>query len=288
MKSLRLALLLAVALLTSCSTGTRLAYNNLDTLMRLEIGSLVTLEAAQKHSLDAEFKAVWDWHRQSELPAYAIVLRQLATELDRGNPSRATVDRIASISNRHAEIFAQRALPGATRLMASLSNVQVDEVIAEQRQQIEKNLRKASRETATERTARLADELADSLDDWLGGVLMAQQTLIQQRLAEAEARGALAPEREYARALIRLKRFADVLASRAQPGLDQRLLALAEPADAAGVAERDAARERGRSYFAALALTLDHNQREYFAKRLRRYAQDCDTLAAKPLESAAP
>lgn len=288
MKSLRLALLLAVALLSACSTGTRLAYNNLDTLMRLEIGSLVDLEPAQKQALDTEFKTVWDWHRQTELPAYASALRQLAAEVDQGNPNRVSVDRIANLVGQHAETFSQHALPGTARLMASLDDAQVDEVIADQRQEIDKNLRNQSKETAAARSERLADEMADSLEDWLGSLLPAQRTLIQQRLADAEARGALAHEREHAQALVRLKHFADVLASRAQPGFAQRLLALAEPADRIGLVERDAARERGRHYFATLGGTLDADQRRHFAKRLRRYAEDCVVLAAKPLESDAP
>ena len=282
MRWLRMTWLCAASLLAACSTGTRLAYNNLDTLVSVTVGDYVDLQKPQRAALKREFKTVWDWHRSHELPLYAAALRGLADTLDGGNPDRAEVIRLLQQVEDGLDRIEQAARPGLTRLLASLDDKQVASLLAQQQKDLDERLQEWADETPEERRVRLSEKSEGRIDDWLGRVLPVQQTLTDRRIAAAEQRGAFDVVKQRAEAEVQQARFAAVLATRQQPGFESRLHALSQTEDA--VAERDANRERLRSYFVDLAATLDVRQRNHLARRLRDFAQDCDVLAAKPID----
>ena len=63
-----LILLLALAN-TGCGVG--FFYNNLDRLVRWELDSVLAMTPDQEAFFEAEFAALWRWHRTEELPRYA-------------------------------------------------------------------------------------------------------------------------------------------------------------------------------------------------------------------------
>lgn len=282
MRWLRMALLCATGLLGACSTGTRLAYNNLDTLASVEVSEYVDLQKPQRAALKREFKTVWDWHRSRELPLYAAALRDLADTLDRGNPDRVEVIKLVQQVEDGLFRIEQTARPGLARLLASLDDKQVASLLAQQQKDLDERLQEWADETPEERRVRLSEKSEGRIDDWLGRVLPTQQALTNRRIAAAEQRGAFDVVKQRAEAEQQQALFATVLTTRAQAGFEARLQALNQTEDA--VAERDANRERLRSYFVDLAGTLDVRQRSHLARRLRDFAQDCDVLAAKPLD----
>ncbi len=267
-------------LLAACSTGTRLAYNNLDSLLRLEVSDYVELEAPQRALLEREFAAVWDWHRASQLPRYAAALRGVADTVERGNPDRAAIDRIGNEIDQLTDALQRQATPAIAQLLATLDEAQVATLLEEQADELDKALAKTEQLSPAKRRERRAKRSEDRLRDWLGSITPAQRAVVARYVAAAEARGALSPEDQRARNQRYRQDLAVLLASRRQPGLAQRVMALGEPTEGKPAAERSAARERGRSYFAELAATLEPQQREYLAKRLRKLAADCEALAA--------
>lgn len=285
MRLLKIGLLLVSCALGACSTGTKLAYNNLDTLLNLEVGTYVDLEKPQSAMLRREFKSVWDWHRSQELPRYAKTLRGTADDLDRGNLDTAAVEQLLQVVEDSTERLQRQANPAFARVLVALSDAQVAELLGNLSRELDKNEAKYADETVAERRERVTSKSLSRLDDWLGSVLPAQRALTADRVAAAEAKGWLEPRRKRAQAEQQSQRFATVLLSRSQSGFAARLLALDEPTDPAAQAELAAERERVRSYFVALAPTLDARQRAHLAKRLRDFAADFETLAAKPLTS---
>ena len=57
--------------LANAGCGIGFFYNNLDSLVRWEIDSVLNLTADQEAFFEAEFAALWRWHRTHELPRYA-------------------------------------------------------------------------------------------------------------------------------------------------------------------------------------------------------------------------
>lgn len=275
------ALLLALAGLSACSVGTRLTYDNLDTLVRVEVGSYVDLDSTQKALLDREFDPLWAWHRRDELPAYAQALRRTADLAEQTALDRPAVDAIADTIRAAVERIAERGLPGLARLLASLDEAQVSELLASQQRELDETLEPFEDETAAESLQRLTDEREERIENWIGKLTPGQRADLDRRMAEADARGEFADARLRAEAKQDQQAFATVLATRQQAGFAARLRATFYPQDAVAEAERSIRRERSRSFYMALADTLTPRQRTHFAKRLRSYADDAVALSVK-------
>ena len=275
------ALLLALAGLSACSTGMRLAYQNLDTLLRLEIGSHVDLNPAQDALLDSEFEPLLAWHQRDELPAYVLALRHTAGLVEQGTLDRTAVDGIADTIRAGVERLAEQALPGIARLLASLDEAQVSELLASQQKEWDEELETFEEESAAETLQRLSEALEKRIKSWIGPLTPEQRAYLKRRMAEADARGEFTDAKLKAEAEQDQQAFAALLATRQQAGFAARLRALAYPQDAVAEAERNTRRERSRSFYTALAATLTPKQRAHFAKRLRSTADDAAALAAK-------
>lgn len=274
-------LLLTLTGLSACSTGTRLTYNNLDTLVRLEVGSYVDLDSTQDALLDRELDQLLAWHRRDELPAYALALRRTADSTEQATLNRAAVDTISNTIRAAVERIAEQALPGLARLLAALDEAQVSELLASQQKEWDEELETFGDETATESLQRLTDALEERIENWTGPLTTDQRTYLTRRMAEADARGEFTDARLRAESEQDQQAFTALLATRQQAGFAERLRALAYPQDAVAQAERSIRRERSRSFYTALANTLTPKQRTHLAKRLRNYAEDAQALAAK-------
>lgn len=278
---IRGALLVAALALAACSTGTRLAYNHLGTLARWEAGQYVDLTPEQKTAFDREFAPLWDWHRGTQLPLYASTLRSIAAGLESGPPDRAAIDRLAADVDRYATSVADRARPGLARLLATLTDEQVDALLKARRVEFDKTLRKQRTKSPEQRRRQAQDEREEGLKTWLGSVTPPQQALLAADIEADIARGAFDPDRLRAERDRQLDQLAQLLAQRRQPDFEQRLKAMEDPADPAQRQAAAAAQERGRAQFAALAATLDDAQRQHLRKRLLAYAEDFEALAAQ-------
>lgn len=273
-------LLLALTL-SACSVGTRLAYDNLDTLFALELDDYVALDDHQQALLDARFDPLWQWHRASELPAYARTLRELATVLDAANAEPAAVEVFSSRFEAHGERLQERILSEAAPLLAALSDTQASTLLAAVRDKEAERIQKQTRGSLAARRTRLLDRIEGRLENWLGPLNAAQQAIAAQRAALLETEGELSPETLQARAIQDHSTLAALLATRQQPGFAMRLREVITPSSGAEATKRAAQRARSRQNLAALAATLEAPQRAHLAKRLRGFAKDFEVLAAK-------
>ncbi|MCR9277687.1 MAG: DUF6279 family lipoprotein [Pseudomonadaceae bacterium] len=75
-------MLLLPMLLSGCAV--KLAYNNLDRLVRWQTADYIDFTKEQREFFDARFDEYWHWHRGTQLPRYSAYLRQLSSEVEAG------------------------------------------------------------------------------------------------------------------------------------------------------------------------------------------------------------
>jgi hypothetical protein len=274
------ALLLAV-LSAGCDTGTRLAYDHLGTLARWETGKYVEMTDAQKAAFDREFKPVWDWNRQTQLPLYAAEARKIAGLLDAGNPDAATVERISDDLDVFGTAVGDEIRPGAARLLGLLDDAQVEKFAADRRKEFDKAFRKQSGRRLEARRDKEQREREDAVKTWIGPLNAAQKAVLASNIDEDIARGAFDPERQRAERNRQLDRFLGLLKQRRQPDFELRIKDMQQPTDPAIKHEEDELETRSRARLAALAATLDAAQRQYLKRRLLSFADDFDALVAE-------
>lgn len=266
-------------LLAACST-TRLAYDHLDTLLRWQVSKYVDLDAQQQQYLDTELQQLWIWHRHTQLPSYAADLRQLATAAQAGPLSREQLEAVSVKIRNDWDRIVEHALPDYTRAHVLLSDAQVADMIRRIGAEIERRSRKSLKRSEPERRARLVERMDDTLRDWIGRPNARQRELVEQWAPQVQ----LATSEQTRGRLNSLDHYAAVLATRAQPGFEQRMREYflgPHPADDPRSLE-SVERRRWLQLLADLSATLEPAQREHLCKKLLGYAADFEALAAEP------
>lgn len=281
--TLSLALLLAIG---GCSTGLKLAYDNLERLALWEIADRVDLDDSQKALFRKEFKALHAWHRQTQLPLYSADLRHFAAAVDRGEALGEAVSVTLGRADAHGQRLWDQAKPGVERLLAALNEAQIAAYDARQRKEFARDAAEAAEDSLDDRRKRWLRDWRDSLKRWLGK-LNAEQSRVLDEAWTAQ----LADLREpAARAAVRLashERFIAGLQTRSEPGLIARLTAAA---DSRETLRREAEQARDRALIAMLFDRADAEQRDKLKATLTELAEDFDALAAKAasVPAAAP
>lgn len=266
-------------LLTGCSL-TRLAYDHLPALLRWEAGDYVDFTAQQDRDFDVEIHQVWRWHRRTQLPLYAADLRGLADEARAGPLSYEQVHAFSERVNQHWQELADAALPGYVKLHAQLDDAQVAALIQHIRKDVAQRARKRLKRSEAERRDKLVDDMQDSLKQWIGRPNDRQRAMVRAWAAQVQ----LTTPRQEAERGSGVDRYAALLATRNQPGFEQRVRGYVRaPEEGQDVEAHDLAeRDRWLHLLADLSATLEPEQREHFCKRLLGYAQDFEELAAEP------
>lgn len=275
MTRLAAVLLLAVTVLVSgCSTGLKLAYDNLERIALWQLDEYVTLDDAQKAAFRREFAALKAWHRAQQLPQYVTDLTRLADAIDRGEPAGAAVLATLVAADAHAQRVWDEARPGVERLLALLDDPQIAEYDARLRKRIAKAAREAADDSPAERREDWIDGWHDEMKPWLGRLNAAQKAVLDTAWT-AEQPFLRSPEELAAVRLAGHARFVALLASRRQPDLTARLRA---EADAREQARGDAARARERALIVRLFEAADADQRRHFSRAVRKLAGQLDEL----------
>ncbi len=277
MRLLKILICSCALLLAGCSV-TRLAYDHLDTLLHWQASNYVDLNAQQKQSFDVEIQRLWIWHRHTQLPLYAAELRQLAASVQAGPLSR---EQFESCSERVAEHWTDllgEALPGFARLQTELSDAQVADMIQRIGKEIDRKSRKTQKLSEQGRRQHMTERMDDTLQDWIGRPNAQQRQMVEQWAARVQLSTSSQAQERHAN----LDHYAALLATRAQPGFEQRISAflLSDTADDPHSPE---AVERGRwlQLLSDISATLEPAQRERLRTHLLDYAADFEALAAE-------
>lgn len=116
-------------LLAGCSL-VELGYHQIDWVLRQRIEQVVRLSDDQRRRLTRDIDDLLSWHCETQLPAYVALLDDLGRDVRAG---LITPARVADYSERiegYWYALLERAIPGAGRLLASLSDIQVAELLA--------------------------------------------------------------------------------------------------------------------------------------------------------------
>ncbi|MBA4284288.1 MAG: hypothetical protein C0434_01995 [Xanthomonadaceae bacterium] len=287
LRSLAAALSLLLLLATvGCSTGLKLAYDNLERLALWEVDSEIDLDDAQKAAFRDEFRALHQWHRQTQLPLYAADLRALADAIDGNADLGAAIIAMLGKAEAHGKQLWERAQPGAERLLTRLGDAQVTAYDARQRTAIDEEAREHADDSLEDRRKLWLREWRNSLDRWIGKLNDRQRALLDAAWISEQPQLRTPAEHAAAR-LARHQRLIAGLATRSEPGLTDRLIAAADPRERA---RSDAAQARERVLLARLLDAADTRQRDRLKATVRELADDFERLSRRgaSVASAAP
>lgn len=279
--------LLALTLLASCS-AVRIGYNNLASVSYWWLDGFVDFDEAQTRQVRAELAMLHDWHRRSELPAYAALLDRMAA-LAGGPVSAAQVCQLAEQVRTHAQRLGERSAQGLAAVVPTLRPEQLRHMA----EQFDKRDRKWRGEwlevPAAEREERRLKQAVDRAETLYGRLDEQQRALLRQGLA-ASGFDARRSEAE------RLRRQQDILqtlkehARGAQPverssHLAGEMLALVQrsidPPDLAHRRYAAALLDGNCRLLAALHNSTSAEQRRHAVATLRDYEADAHALSAQ-------
>lgn len=179
-----LLLCLLVLQLGACSS-TRLSYQFADRGVVWWVEDYVDLTGDQEDALLTDLRTMrdWDWHCQTQLPRYSDWLADLRRETARGElpPERIRFHRQQVA--QFLEPLSDRVVPIASRLLASLSDEQVRQLVSN----MEKEQAEDRREYLKEDTPEQAVErVVERSERWLGALNQRQIAIIREWVADRE------------------------------------------------------------------------------------------------------
>lgn len=247
--------------------------------MGREVSRYVDMTDDQEQQFDRALAELWTWHRHTELPQYASDLRELAQRADQP----LTVEEARAYTQRYVDIWfriLRQGLPASCALLATLSDQQVEEVLAETQRDLDKYARKnvTPGEAKVRQTAE--KKQLKTLRRWLGALSNEQRELLHRWAME---RVYLTPAwLEYRKAW--RAEFAQMLAARHQPEACTRLETLVVDPGAMMAQElkdqSELNQQQWAAFLAQLTQTLSEPQRAHLRRELLEFAQDFEELAA--------
>jgi hypothetical protein len=277
LKKLLLPLILLFSL-NACST--KVSYFFLDWAIEWEVEEYVNLDKSQQKQFDALVKKFLVWHREVELPKYSAQLQELLQLLqqDKLTPE-LWVSQVDQAKAHWFRIF-HFLLPELVPMMASLSDEQVTDIIA----QLKKEEQELSDEYAGKSQAELIEKsdksLIEQADDWLGSVTDEQKALIHQNNSQRLA--TLDMWLEYRHEWLRL--FEQALSRRDNSHLlTQNMIILMTQPDNLKSEIHKQKLLKNTENFGALLINLNHTlqdkQRKKFNKKLNVLIDDLNELS---------
>jgi hypothetical protein len=288
-RCMRIIGLLALGGLLAACSAVKIAYNQAPELAYLYLDSYVDFNGAQTLRAKQELAKLHQWHRQTQLPAYADSLQKFRQQLAGDIDAQAACTTFADARSKLVAL-AERAEPAAANLVALFDSAQLrhmegkfEKINDDYRDDFLEGSAASLRKKRIKMTVKRAEMLYGDLDS-------RQLALIAKRIDQSS----FAPQKHYVE---RLRRQRDTLQTLTP------LLAQATPATPAEKAQLSVRRliERSidspdasyRSYIESLtrencqAFAEFHNsttaaQRQKAAATLKGYEDDFRLLSAQP------
>lgn len=272
---------LALLLLAACS-GTRIAYNNADWLLRWRATSYLDVHGEQAEKLERGIAALLDWHRANALPRYARLTEEFGTRVARGLSRADLVWGYDAILEEARETLRAAANESA-ELLDSLNEAQ----IAHLESRISEDNRKFAEEylagSPRERRERRLRRNVERLEDWLG-------TLNDAQIERVKRYSDLAPLADEYRDQDRRRRQTELLAMVRAREAGRRLADWAQGWNLGRDPAYEAAAQAHLKELLDMLLDLDRmmtpRQRERVVARLRELSGDFSQLAAQGVKGS--
>ena len=275
---LPVVLVLVMTGLTS-GCGVKLAYNNLDRLIKWSMDDYMDLDPAQQAYFRAELDALLYWHRTTQLPLYAQAMRELDVQLAKG----ATVEELfvfrTEVETWWLRILEQ-SLPLSTQLLYSATDAQLDQFAVQYEKDVKKYVKPYDKLSPETRRAKWAREFREYFEYFTGHLNNEQKQLIvtqSQRFVPDDQSWA-DYRRRYGVAMIALVRERQPYVEFSRAFRDMTFARerwYGEEYSAALAANQDLYRD----LTIALLDSLTSEQRRELSKNLQGVAKDFDELA---------
>lgn len=167
-----------VLLLSSCVV--RLAYNKLDRLMLWKVERLVKLDGEQKEDTRLALRAFHQWHRQTQLPQYIAYLEEFKALLAQGELDGKTIHQETDKIQTLLDLSLNRLLPDITRMLSTLSDSQVDELMASLAEEQQEYVDEYVKITSEKRLQQRASKMEGYLKRWTGSLNREQKQWLDQ------------------------------------------------------------------------------------------------------------
>lgn len=194
---------LACLALGAC-TAFRLVYGQMDHVIFLTLDRYLDINPGYELRLKERIARYVEWHRRTQLPAYAQILRDAGERLQ-GPVSKAEVVAFNERVYERLRVMALRAVPDFADLALSLTpeNLrQLEKKFAEKNDEFYKEHVKGSEETLRRRRF---EKSLESYEDWFGRLDGAQRERLREKMDAQPLHGTLRYEE-------RLRRQRDLLA----------------------------------------------------------------------------
>jgi Family of unknown function (DUF6279) len=286
-KTAALGLLLAISApaLVSCS-ATRVAYDNADTMLRFMASSYLDLDAAQSDDLTPRIVRFHQWHRSSELPVYAALLRSAGQRAAKGITAEDVAWGLANVRLRYRRLAA-KAAEDAAPVLATLANAQLaglERKLAEDNEKFAKKF--LSSDDRGRRRAQLK-RMLERFRDFAGDLSQDQEARIERFALDSERHVALRFEdrQRWQRDLVA------ALKEQHEPQeLGRRLAGMFTRPELRRSEEFVREDKRWDEDLGQLIVDLDRSlspkQRAQVVRRLSDYAEDFAVLAGRRKEAA--
>lgn len=177
-----LCLALAACLLAGCS-AVRLGYSNGETVAYWWLNSYVDLEAEQQPMVRRHLDNLFAWHRKTQLPDYARILKQAQQQLQ-DNVSQADALAYVDIARKRGLAVFERALPELTDLALSLDPQQIEHLEKKFSANNEKYRREYLRGDLEYRQQYRFRKFLKQAEYWMGGFSGEQEAQLR-RMSDA-------------------------------------------------------------------------------------------------------
>ncbi|NOX50058.1 MAG: hypothetical protein GXP16_05905 [Gammaproteobacteria bacterium] len=190
MKILRrsIGFILAAVVLSGCSI--KMAYNNMDRLVRWQVNDYVSLDSTQEEFLETQLNHFMSWHRRSHLPLYADYVVLLSSQLT-DHPNEASLKRIFAQLSVWSDEVEARLLPTVIGVLANLSDIQVSELASNMQDNNTEMAQADGDASIDEIQARWADDLKDSFSRFAGRLTASQKSYLKTRSRQFQPDGVL-------------------------------------------------------------------------------------------------
>lgn len=199
-----LCLVTLVCLALGACTAFRLVYGQIDHVIFLTLDRYLDVNAGYEIRLKERIARYVDWHRRTQLPAYAQILRDAAERLH-GPVGKAEVVAFNERVYERLRVMALRAVPDFADLALSLTpeNLRhLEKKFAESNEQFRKEHVAGSEETLRRRRF---EKSLESYEDWFGRLDGTQRERLREKMQGQPLHGALRYEE-------RLRRQRELLA----------------------------------------------------------------------------
>ncbi|WP_157378514.1 DUF6279 family lipoprotein [Aliagarivorans taiwanensis] len=171
------ALLVSLLCIGLSGCGAKFVYNHLDWFSQMYVDDYVELNPEQQIYYDQAFDALWQWHRERELPHYLSHLQQLQS-LDL---SQVTQDQVALHSQTfraHWQRLIEEMEPHLFAMGEQLSHQQFRAMLAVAEKENIEQLESYQKLSPEQRLSKRQKRIEKFVKRWLGSISPAQKQII--------------------------------------------------------------------------------------------------------------